>query len=221
MEEILNQLFVPTKQMLANLVEIELGYINTGHPEFVGGTSMLMNIMMDEQSREEFRNLLREPNSSSLEQSGQEGEISKPIEKENLQIKEYNDTYHILKTFRINLDEDDEDEDAQSYLPSNLNRKRDHVSSSELDRHNENDIDFKESMEKLDKLAFDKETNKTTTTYKNGHVLDKELQKKLSRMVPAVLHSEYMETQFDRIHLLRVGSNIIKTGLILIASKCD
>ena len=35
---------MPTDQMIKNLVEIELGYINTNHPDFVGGTNMMLNM---------------------------------------------------------------------------------------------------------------------------------------------------------------------------------
>ena len=28
----------PTKKMIANLISIELAYINTNHPDFIGGT---------------------------------------------------------------------------------------------------------------------------------------------------------------------------------------
>ncbi len=36
---------MPTDQMIKNLVEIELGYINTNHPDFVGGTNTLMGMV--------------------------------------------------------------------------------------------------------------------------------------------------------------------------------
>jgi len=45
MERVLSKCLVPTDQMIKNLVEIELGYINTGHPDFVGGTNMLMGMV--------------------------------------------------------------------------------------------------------------------------------------------------------------------------------
>ena len=35
----------PTAEMINNLIEIELGYINTNHPDFVGGTNALISLM--------------------------------------------------------------------------------------------------------------------------------------------------------------------------------
>lgn len=33
----INRSLKPTDQMIKNLIEIELGYINTNHPDFIGG----------------------------------------------------------------------------------------------------------------------------------------------------------------------------------------
>jgi dynamin 1-like protein len=41
MEQVLNDCLVPTDQMIKNLIEIELGYINTNHPDFVNGMDQL------------------------------------------------------------------------------------------------------------------------------------------------------------------------------------
>jgi len=53
MESVLSRCLSPTDQMIKNLVEIELGYINTNHPDFVGGTNTLLNMVKsgDEQPR--------------------------------------------------------------------------------------------------------------------------------------------------------------------------
>jgi len=45
MERVLSRCLSPTDQMIKNLVEIELGYINTNHPDFVGGTNTLMGMV--------------------------------------------------------------------------------------------------------------------------------------------------------------------------------
>eukprot|EP01016_Furgasonia_blochmanni_P003880 TRINITY_DN1151_c0_g1_i1.p1 TRINITY_DN1151_c0_g1~~TRINITY_DN1151_c0_g1_i1.p1 ORF type:complete len:735 (+),score=207.31 TRINITY_DN1151_c0_g1_i1:68-2272(+) len=37
MEDVLNRCLVPTDEMIRNLIEIELGYINISHPDFIGG----------------------------------------------------------------------------------------------------------------------------------------------------------------------------------------
>lgn len=41
MEDVLSRCLVPTDNMIKNLVEIELGYINTNHPDFVGGMGLI------------------------------------------------------------------------------------------------------------------------------------------------------------------------------------
>jgi len=53
MESVLSRCLSPTDQMIKNLVEIELGYINTNHPDFVGGTNTLLNMVKsgDEQPK--------------------------------------------------------------------------------------------------------------------------------------------------------------------------
>jgi len=43
MEDVLTKSVKPTDEMIKNLVEIELGYINTNHPDFVGGIGLLNN----------------------------------------------------------------------------------------------------------------------------------------------------------------------------------
>jgi len=44
MEDVLQKCLFPTNEMIRHLIEIELGYINTNHPDFVGGTSALITI---------------------------------------------------------------------------------------------------------------------------------------------------------------------------------
>jgi len=41
MEDVLNKCLVPTDTMIKNLIEIELGYINTSHPDFVSGLELI------------------------------------------------------------------------------------------------------------------------------------------------------------------------------------
>ena len=41
MENVLSKSLTPTDQMIKNLIEIELGYINTSHPDFVGGIGLI------------------------------------------------------------------------------------------------------------------------------------------------------------------------------------
>lgn len=37
--------------MIKNLIEVELGYINTNHPDFVGGTNMLLGMVKADEER--------------------------------------------------------------------------------------------------------------------------------------------------------------------------
>ena len=41
MENVLHNSKTPTDQMIRNLIEIELGYINTSHPDFMGGIGLI------------------------------------------------------------------------------------------------------------------------------------------------------------------------------------
>ncbi|KAL4503241.1 hypothetical protein ABPG72_000847 [Tetrahymena utriculariae] len=43
MEDVLERSLKPTDQMIKNLIEIELGYINTNHPDFIGGIELVQN----------------------------------------------------------------------------------------------------------------------------------------------------------------------------------
>jgi len=45
MEDVLTKCLRPTNMMIRNLVEIEMGYINVNHPDFVGGTNALINLV--------------------------------------------------------------------------------------------------------------------------------------------------------------------------------
>ena len=41
MESVLNKCLFPTDEMIHKLIEIELGFINTNHPDFIGGTKAI------------------------------------------------------------------------------------------------------------------------------------------------------------------------------------
>ena len=36
---------MPTEDMIKNLIEIELGYINTNHPDFCGGANAMLDVI--------------------------------------------------------------------------------------------------------------------------------------------------------------------------------
>jgi dynamin 1-like protein len=48
MESVLNKCLIPTDDMINKLIEIELGFINTNHPDFIGGTNALISLMQDQ-----------------------------------------------------------------------------------------------------------------------------------------------------------------------------
>ena len=44
MYSLLSKCLTPTNQMVKNLITIEDAYINTGHPDFMGGTAAMINV---------------------------------------------------------------------------------------------------------------------------------------------------------------------------------
>ncbi len=48
MEEVLKKCLAPTNQMIRNLIEIEDAFINTSHPDFMGGANAMMSIFSEE-----------------------------------------------------------------------------------------------------------------------------------------------------------------------------
>lgn len=49
MENVLDKCLTPTTEMIANLIEIENGFINKNHPDFVGSADSLLNLFQTEQ----------------------------------------------------------------------------------------------------------------------------------------------------------------------------
>jgi len=45
MDDVLQKCHQPTNEMIKHLIEIELGYINTNHPDFISGTNCLIHIV--------------------------------------------------------------------------------------------------------------------------------------------------------------------------------
>ncbi len=45
MEEVLSKCLSPTNFMIKNIIEIEMGYINVNHPDFIGGTNALIGLV--------------------------------------------------------------------------------------------------------------------------------------------------------------------------------
>lgn len=45
MSELLHECRAPTRAMISNLINIELAFINTAHPDFVGANGVFTNIV--------------------------------------------------------------------------------------------------------------------------------------------------------------------------------
>lgn len=52
MEKLIKEKLIPTIQMVRSLIEIELGFINTSHPDFVTGSQALMDAKEEERKGE-------------------------------------------------------------------------------------------------------------------------------------------------------------------------
>jgi len=44
MYHLLNKSLIPTKQMIENLIKVQEAYINTYHPDFMGGANAVLNV---------------------------------------------------------------------------------------------------------------------------------------------------------------------------------
>ena len=61
MEEVLKKCLAPTNQMIRNLIEIEDAYINTSHPDFMGGANAMMSIFSEEAKQQRKEDELFKP----------------------------------------------------------------------------------------------------------------------------------------------------------------
>mmetsp|Transcript_1663 Transcript_1663/g.7259 ORF Transcript_1663/g.7259 Transcript_1663/m.7259 type:complete len:739 (-) Transcript_1663:55-2271(-) len=52
MSKLLRRSVSPTQQMISNLIQIELSYINTAHPDFIGGSKAVAQLMESRQPQE-------------------------------------------------------------------------------------------------------------------------------------------------------------------------
>ena len=87
MEKVLSRCLVPADQMIKNLVEIELSYINTNHPDFVGGTNTLMGMVQNNEDMPKNEDLAALERRSERSSGGQERKQPQDNYK-NAQIKE-------------------------------------------------------------------------------------------------------------------------------------
>lgn len=58
MEKYLQHCLIPTEDMIKSLIEIELGYINTNHPDFCGGANAMMDVLRLEDEAKEGEKLI-------------------------------------------------------------------------------------------------------------------------------------------------------------------
>lgn len=71
--QLLHNLVEPTKRMIADLVAIELAFINTSHPDFIGGDGALSNIlekMVDEKLQQQQKEQQRQLAAAQAQQAG-------------------------------------------------------------------------------------------------------------------------------------------------------
>lgn len=66
--EILNKYRSPTKQMISNLIAVELAFINTNHPDFVGGDGAITSIM-EKMTKNQIEKEVAQPQQSSQSQT--------------------------------------------------------------------------------------------------------------------------------------------------------
>lgn len=59
---------MPTEDMIKNLIEIELGYINTNHPDFCGGANAMLDVIKveDEAKQAEKEKIKPEGNNPKI-----------------------------------------------------------------------------------------------------------------------------------------------------------
>jgi len=59
MEKYLQKCLMPTEDMIKNLIEIELGYINTNHPDFCGGANAMLDVIkLEGEAKEPLKRVL-------------------------------------------------------------------------------------------------------------------------------------------------------------------
>jgi dynamin 1-like protein len=71
--QLLHSLIEPTKRMIADLVAIELAFINTSHPDFIGGDGALSNIldkMVEDKLAQQQKEQQRQQQAATAQQAG-------------------------------------------------------------------------------------------------------------------------------------------------------
>ncbi|KRX07898.1 P-loop containing nucleoside triphosphate hydrolase [Pseudocohnilembus persalinus] len=84
MEQVLSRCQLPTDQMIKNLIEIELGYINTSHPDFCGGIGLL------QATQQEILNKDEQPPNQMNEKGGKNQKQQQNQQKQSQQQQQNN-----------------------------------------------------------------------------------------------------------------------------------
>lgn len=66
MIQVLDNCLAPTNQMIKNLIAIEDAYINTNHPDFLGGANAMLNIFQRESAGHAAKGQEMEDNQAHL-----------------------------------------------------------------------------------------------------------------------------------------------------------
>lgn len=70
MEKYLQKCLMPTEDMIRNLIEIELGFINTNHPDFCGGALAIIDVLKYDEEKEGEKPPLSKPEGSGSMRTG-------------------------------------------------------------------------------------------------------------------------------------------------------
>lgn len=61
MEKYLQKCLMPTEEMIKNLIDIELGYINTNHPDFCGGANAMLDVLkVDDEAKDADKQIMKQ-----------------------------------------------------------------------------------------------------------------------------------------------------------------
>lgn len=112
----------PTREMIQDLVSMEIDYVNTNHPDFIGGGSAIAKIKARAQKQEQQNNITEE---EMRILKNQQAERERMIQKE-LMEKQRAEEESRAKSQSEN----------QGWLGSLFNPKRDQLISSSLNNHN-------------------------------------------------------------------------------------
>lgn len=94
LENLFTELMTPTNQLIKNYIEIEMGHINTLHPDFImGAKEYIANDKQPEDMESEFEPQMNETNENGFHSSS---ERSSKIEKDSSNNGNYSTTVFIL-----------------------------------------------------------------------------------------------------------------------------